>query len=261
MRRSAYLLICAAFVALAAGLWPWATRLYDEHQREAQVRDRASALAREVAAQKAEVAANKPRLLDEIKALQANGQHIDVMKMAARYRLAEDADMHAVYVRSAEYVSFQQLTARMEQLVAKSCTGIQAMQTAGVALTILYPDVKQASSEGWQTERLDIAPHLVQIRERLVEWSKAPAASPTKPTDPLAILRAAHTPRLLPQIQQTLLTAPDPSSLMCAWRVKGALVDAAQSKSVRRPFDMVIWFAPSANERTLEHDVLSLSLS
>lgn len=261
MRRSSYLLICAAFVALAAGLWPWASRLYDEHRRGTQVRDRAAALAQEVAAQKTELAANKPRLLSEIKALQANGQHTDVMKMAARYRLAEDADLHAVFVRSAEYVSFQQLTARMEQLVAKGCTGIQAMQTAVVALTILYPEIKQASSEGWQSERLDIAPRLGQIRGRLAEWSKPPPASTTKPTDPLGILRAAHTPRLLPQIYQTLLTASDPSSLLCAWRVKGVLADASQSAPVRRPFDMVIWFAPSANERTLEHDFLSLSLS
>ena len=260
MRRSGYLLICAALVALAAGLWPWASRLYDERQRETQVRDRAATLAQEVAAQKNELAANKPRLLSEIKALQANGQHADVMKMAARYRLAEDADMHAVFVRSAENVSFQQLTARMEQLVAKSCTGIQALQTAGTALSILYPEIKQASSEGWQSERLDIAPRLGQIRGRLVQWSKPPAASTTKPTDPLGILRAAHTPRLLPQIQHTLLTSNDPSSLVCAWRVKGTLVDASQSTPVKRPFDMVIWFAPSANERMLEHDFLSLSL-
>ena len=259
MRRASYLLFCAAIVALVAGLWPLAGRLYGEYQRDAQLRERASALAQELAAQKAHLLGNKQSVLNELKSLQASGRHADVMKVAARYRLADDADLHALFVRSAEQVSTQQLFARMEQLVAKSCTGIQAMQTASTVLSTLFPEVKQASSAGWASERLDAMTLLPQIRDRLKAWAMPPVAVAKSP-DKLAMVRAAHMPRLQAPIYQSLLTASDPGALMCAWRVKGAWPASEQPGAAMKPFDMVIWYAPSATERTLEHDVLSLKI-
>lgn len=268
MFRTRSLLICAALVAIAAGLWPVAGRLYDERQRAQQIKSREAAVAQEIAATKLELAANKSRVLSEMKALQANGQHLDVMKLAGRYRLADDADLHAVYVASAAQVSAQQLIARMSQLVAANCTGIQAIQTAGTVLSALYPDVKQVSTAAWVAERVDALSVLAKIRGRIQDWINPASASIGKlgelTRDKLSAARGMHTPRLLPSIAQSVMTAPDPSALLCVWRVQGdwpnaggASADAANTKG---RFEMLIWYAPSATERTLEHDVLSLKI-
>ena len=259
MRRASYLLLCAAIVALVAGLWPLANRLYGEYQRDTQARERANALAQEVSAQKAYLLANRQSVLDELKSLQASARHADVMKLAARYRLADDAELHALFVRSAEQVSTQQLLARMEQLVAKNCTGIQATQTVATALSTLFPDVKQASSAGWASERLDAMTLLPQIRDRLKDWAKPPTVA-AQFQDNLTKVRAAHTPRLQPPVYQALLTGSDPSALICVWRVKGTWPASGQPDAAMKPFEMVIWYAPSATERTLEHDVLSFKI-
>lgn len=259
MRRSTYLLFPSAVIVLAVGLWPFANRLYGEYQRDAQVRERASLVAQERAAQKANLLTNKQSVLDEAKSLQASGRHADVMKLAARYRLADDADLHAIFVRSAEQVSTQQLLDRMEQLVAKSCTGIQAMQTASTVLSTLFPEVTQASSAGWTSERVDPKSLLPQIRDRLKDWAKPPATD-AKSMDNLAKAQSAHTPRLLQPIYQSLLTASDPSALICAWRIKGSWPANERPQAAVKPFDILIWYAPSATERTLEHDVLSLKI-
>jgi hypothetical protein len=260
MPKTSYLLISAALVAIAAGAWPTATRLYAEHQRETQARSREAALAQEIAKQKSDIAANKPAMINELTALQQSGQHAEVMRFAARYRLANDPDIHAIFVRSAEYVSSQQLIGRMEQLVAKSCNGIQAIQTASASLSSLFPEVKTASSDGWLTERLDATALLPQIRARIKEWQRPPDASTKQSVDALAVLRREHSPRLLPQVQQSLLTATDASALLCAWRVEGAWPVSAAPDAVKKKFQMVVWYAPSATERTLEHDVLSLKI-
>ena len=259
MRRASYLLHCAAIVALAAGLWPLANRLYADYQRDTQAREGAHALAQEVSAQKAYLLANRQSVLDELKSLQASARHADVMKLAARYRLANDAELQAIFVRSAEQVSTQQLLDRMKQLVAKSCTGIQAMRTASTVLSTLFPEIKQASSQGWSSERVDPMSLLSQIRDRLMDWAK-PSTTDAMATDNLTKARNAHTPRLLQPIYQSILSASDPSALICAWRIKGTWPANEQPDAAMKSFDIVIWYAPSATERTLEHDVLSLKI-
>ena len=260
MPKTSYLLICAALIAIAAGAWPTATRLYAEHQREAQVRAREAAITQETETQQRYVADHKPALLSELAALQQAGKHADVMRLAARYRLANDPDVHAIFVRSAEYISSQQLISRMEQLVAKSCTGIQAMQTASASLSKLFPKVTAASTDGWSTQRLDAGALFPQIRERIKAWQRPPDAFSKLNVDALTVLRREHAPRLSPQVQQALLTATGASALTCAWRVDGAWPASAASDAAMKKFQMVVWYAPSATERTLEHDVLSLKM-
>jgi len=260
MTKTSYLLICGALVVIAAGAWPSAMRLYSEHQRETQARSREAALAQETASQKTYVAGNKQTLVNELTALQNSGRHAEVMRRAAGYRLANDPDIHAIFVRSAERVSAQQLISRMEQLIAKGCNGIQAIQTASASLSSLFPEVKTASSEGWGTQRLDTSAMLPQIRARIKDWQRLPLASGKQGVDALATLRREHAPRLSPQVQQSLLTAADPSALMCAWRVDGVWPESAAPNAAKKKFQMVIWYAPSATERTLEHDVLSIAM-
>jgi hypothetical protein len=260
MRLSHFALICAGLAALVAGGWPVASRYYESYQRDAKDRERTESLARQTAEVKAELAAKKNEVMRELGEYMAAGKYADALKLAAKYRLAGDADVQAIIGRAGAVLSGQQLVSRMEQLVAKSCTGIQATATATKVLTSAFPEVKEASTADWVSERLDVAALLPDVRARLRELAESANKSKT-PTqiNTLDRVRGSHSMRLQPTIYQNIAGAQDPSALLCAWRIKGKWPEAAANAKLK-PFDMVIWYAPSSNERTLEHDILRFTM-
>ena len=254
-------LIAAAIVAFAAGLMPFAQRWWDGRKFEqaalAAQAARAvqiSALARE---QSLLASANKNNIMKQLLQLQSTGQHSAVMHEAAKYRLADDPDIQNVYRISANEISNTQLLQRFRDLIATQCTGIQAQQTATVTMAVLFAADAPVSTSQWKYERLDSAHVLPLIRKRFVELMNAASDSKSSSdvSSPLARARAVHALRLQPLVATSLLNqAAEAAELVCAWRVRGTGAKAAHS------FDLTLWYAPSANERTLEYDVLALTL-
>lgn len=259
------ILILAAAVAFVAGLGPTALRWWDNRQQyeagsavqAAQVAQaaRVEELARE---QRAMVDANKTQILKLLTQQQSAGQHELVMQTAAKYRLANDADIQNLYRVSAQVVSNGQLLSRFRELVRSQCTDNQAQQTASAIMGGMFKEGAQLSSSEWNYERLDdaqVAPLiLVRIRELLSATNKV--QSNNAATTPLMRARGDHTPRLHPLVAFTLLNAQDgTSALACAWRVRGLASATVPS------FDLTLWYAPSSSERLLEHDVLELKIN
>ncbi len=258
MRLSHFALICAGVAALIAGGWPTAVRYYESQQRSAKDREREASLAQQTAEVKAELAAKKTDVMRELGVLMATEKYADALKLAAKYRLAGDADVQAIIGKAGSALSALQLISRMEPLIAKNCTGVQAIATAAKAVSLAFPEVKEATTAEWTPARLDVATLLPYIRARLQQF----ANTTSKPTNlaqapTIERLRGTHAVRLQPTIYQTIMNAQDPSALLCAWRVKGNLPDAAKKS---KPFEMVIWYAPSPTERTLEHDILKFEM-
>ncbi len=254
-------LILAAVVALAAGLGPTALRWWENREQYEAGRAAQAAQAAQTAKvdeltreQRAAVSANKTGILKLLTQQQSAGQHELVMQTAAKYRLANDADIQNLYRVSAETVSNGQLLTRFRDLVKSQCTGIQAQQTASAIIRSALSGDAQISTNQWQYERLDdsqIAP-LIQARVReLLSATSSNVSSNAAPT-PLMRARAAHTPRLHPLVAFTLINGTEGPALSCAWRVRSA--GASPS------FDLTLWYAPSSSERSLEHDVLALEL-
>ncbi len=257
-------LICAAVVAFAAGVGPTAVRWWDNREQFETARAAQAAQAAQKAQvdaftreQRAAVSAKKTEILALLTQQQSAGQHELVMQTAAKYRLANDADIQNLYRVSAETVSNRQLLTRFRDVVRSQCTGIQAQQTASAVIRSVLGGDAQVSSIQWQYDRLDdaqVAP-LIEARAReLLGTASNDVSSNAAPT-PLARARAGHTPRLHPLVAFTLLNPTEGSALSCAWRVRGARSGVVPS------FDLTLWYAPSSNERTLEHDVLALKLS
>lgn len=251
-------LVFAAVIVFAAGLGPSLLRWWDNRQEFEAGRAKQEAQAAKVDAltveQRAAVSANKTEILKLLTQQQAAGQHELVMQTAAKYRLANDADIQNLYRVSAETVSNGQLLTRFRDLIKSQCTGIQAQQTASAIIRSVLSGGAQISTSQWQYERLDdsqIAP-LIQARVReLMRATSNNISSNSAPT-PLMRARAYHTPRLHPLVAFTLINGTEGSALSCAWRVRSA--GASPS------FDLTLWYAPSSSERSLEHDVLALKL-
>jgi len=245
--------ICATVVASSMGM-----RWYDDYRSRRAVEQQAQAVRDETAAQVAALAREKPDVLRKLAALQAGGDHESAIKLASRYRLTNDPQIHAAYTASVRIVSDGQALARMSELLNKGCIGLQATTAARSMIVEAKLAPGPVSTDSWRAERLDSAAHLPAIRARLMEV--AVQTSSAAPDSMLARLRGDHAPRLQPSVMVAVLSQVDASKYVCVWRVTGELaVVPSQAAAPTRPFEMIIWFGPSATERTLEHDVLRVT--
>jgi len=259
MRRTSILFACLAVVVLAAGLVPAGSRWYAERQRETALERQRRAVLAQAQAQQSELATNKPQLLDELGALQAAGEHEKVLALAARYRLADDKEVQAFYARSAADVNLKQALARMAELAQTRCTERNAVDSARSAFAQAFTAAPSISSGDWSAARLDTAAFVEPIRTRvralIGSKDKSMAHEQARPDSMLDALRGDHAPRLHPAVLHQLLQDTQAQPALCVWRVSGTWVAAG---SAAKPFEMTLWLAPSATERTLTHDVLSL---
>ena len=259
-------LIAAAAVALAAGLIPFAQRSWDA-RKSAQAllsaqRVHATQVAEVEALSRTQlefVSAHKAEILAGLSQQQSAGQHGAVLLEASKYRLANDPDIQNLYRISANEVSNAQLFQRFRDVLLSQCTGIQAQQTAAATMSVVLGSDARTSTSQWQYERLESELVLASIRKRLVELMHATpdGRAPAGASKGLMQARASHSLRLHPLVAGKLLDAANPAeaaALVCAWRVRGSRADATQA------FDLTLWYAPSATERTLEYDVLALKL-
>jgi len=248
-------LVAGAAICVSLAAISFAQRWFSAGQADAARRAAGARVDVEVAAIRSELAADKLGIIARVRELQSKGDDLGAMRLASRYRLAEDADIQAAYSESVRRVSDQQAIARSADLVAKGCIGIQAIAVARTSIAQAKLTAGDVVTTDWRVERVDIASHLANIRDRLRQMAAAPVLSGT---DVLSRLRGDHLPRYQAAAVVAIMTEPDPSRLLCMWRVAGVVPPVADGKTPRK-FDMMIWFGPSATERTLEHDVLSVA--
>lgn len=236
------------------------SRWLDETRSRRASEQQSKAVADETAAQRGALAKDKPEVLRKLADMQAAGDHEGAIKLASRYRLAADAEIQAAYTRSVGKLSDTQTLARMSDLLTRGCVGIQAIAAARTMIDRARLAGEAVPTDSWRSERLDASEHFGAIRARLVELAEQkpiPAQNAL-----LARLRGDHAPRLQPRVMYAVLSnEPDASKYLCVWRVTGNLPssDTSGGRTIARPFEMVVWFGPSATERTLEHDLLRVS--
>ncbi|TAG78308.1 MAG: hypothetical protein EAZ24_06815 [Burkholderiales bacterium] len=255
MRSLRISLVLLGLAAVCAAAWPFIQRQYAAHQQAAAERARSEALAAQTSQLKSEFAAERVAIMKRLNSLVESKQYAEALKLASKYRATNDPELTALINTAGTALSGEQLLSRMQQLVAKSCTGVQAKVTASRLLAAAYPDVKDASTQDWSVERIEIEGVLPAIRKRLADVSTDAVAGSTNART-LQLLRGKHTMRLHPLVRDSLLRAPDGAQLTCAWRVSGTWPSASGSGQRLDGFTMQLWFAPSLTERTLEHDVL-----
>jgi len=249
------LFACLAVAVLAAGLVPAASRWYAERQRETAIERQRRAVLAQAQAQQSELTANKPQLLVELGALQSAGEHEKVLALAARYRLAEDKEVQAFYARSAAQVNLKQALARMAELAQTLCTERNAVDSARSAFAEAFPQAPSISTGEWSATGLDTAAFVESIRTRVRVLSKGRTHEQARPDSVLDALRGDHPPRLHPAVLHQLMQDTQAQPALCVWRVNGTWGAAGNPV---KPFEMTLWLAPSATERSMTRDVLSL---
>ena len=261
MRRSALFLFVAALMALFAGGWPLVSRLYEQQVGQYRQQALQQQLQQRAQAQRAELQLRKPDIMAELSRLQAAGAHQEVLALAARYRLADDADIRAVHARSAQQLSLAQTLDRLAELAGQQCTEDAVRGHLEDRFAEAEPSGARPDSLLWQVKRLEVVGAINPIKARLRTWQ---SAAPTghdhahaSASSTLELLRGDHTPRLHPAVAFSILQGAPVDRLICVWRVQGRAALGPLSRGQAKPFDLILWMAPSATERTMEYDVLS----
>lgn len=268
MRRSTLLLLCASAVALFAGLAPLATRWYQGYAEHARIEAQQADLQRQVQAQAAELQARKPEILAELTRLQSSGEHAMVITLAGRYRLADDAEVRAIHARSAQALNLRQTQDRMAALAAEHCTESSTRQMVESLFTEAYPGARMVSAQDWLLQKMVLSEFEEPIRSRVREWASVKPSEHAHShghshghepkASALDALRGDHAPRVSPAVIFSIMQGLRMEELACVWRVKGKVDLNHDGKSSPKPFDLVVWMAPSATERGMERDVLSV---
>jgi hypothetical protein len=257
MARS-HLLIAAGLIALIAGLAPSANRWWQGHRQQQRIDDARNKLASEATAARQALATQRDAILAELRSLQAAGQHDAVIALAARYRLADDKDVHAIYQQSANAVSLRQTLERMRALTAAQCQTATAVAAVRQLVQDNHPALRPIDTANWTAAPLPAVASLPAIQQQVRGYLSAPksevhsheSSPPTKPFT-AGELHRDHSPRLQPAVVAQLLDDAAAAAYACVWRVSGS------AGSPARGFDVVIWLAPAANEKMLDYDVLS----
>ncbi|MBN8558544.1 MAG: hypothetical protein J0L74_12875 [Burkholderiales bacterium] len=257
----------SAAIALAVGLGPMMSRLYQEHLRRDKVEQQQAQLQQEVARQTEALQANKPEVMAEIRALQASGQHDRVLQIASQYRLVNDADIRALYSQSAQEVSLRQTLDRMEAFASEHCNEATVRESIGAAFAEAYPDAPSGQASQWEIKRLDTSAHVSQIHRRIRAWSQLsvtvhdsekPGHSSLTAASTLEALRGTHRPRIQPAVAYMLMQGKDVARWACVWRVTGSFKPQITGPLPTRAFVLNMWLVPSATERGMERDILDI---
>ncbi len=267
MRRTPFLLACASAIALAAGLAPMASRWYHEHAQRARAEAQQAQVHQEAEAQKAELQARRPEILAELTRLQAAGAHDKALALASRFRLANDLEVRAISARSAQELSLRQTLDRMAVLATEHCTEPSARRMAETVFAEAYPEAGAQPAQAWTLQQLALPEFVEPIRTRIREWasiqhseSDAHGHSHTHEAaeSPLEALRGDHAPRISPAVGFAIMQGRQADGLACVWRVKGEAAIHEGDQNMHKPFEMLMWMAPSATERGMERDILSV---
>jgi hypothetical protein len=246
---------------MAAGLAPSASRWWQGHEQQQRVQQARDKLATEAAAQKEALANDRGTVIADLRMFQATGQHEKVIGLAARYRLADDKDVQAIYQQSANALSHRQTVERMRALAAAQCRPVVAIERVKQLVLENSPTFVDINTENWTATRLPTAGALGAIQQQVRTYLAGSALDRHAHDAPQHArrfvadeLRRDHTPRLHPIVVAQLLDNATAEPFACVWRVNGNIDAPATS---RGGVDVVIWMAPAANEQTLDFDLLS----
>lgn len=265
MRRST-LFFAAAVIALVLGAGPLLSRMYEHHVQQIEHDAQQQRLSLESAQLKAELQTTKPALLTELKRLQAEGLHQEVLAKASHYRLADDLDIRALYTQSAQELSLQQTLTKLARLAAEHCNDAAVRQHLETLMSVAQPSGTPANGSSWTVERLDLQEFMAPIRTQL----RAAAAAAQKPhqekhehaspADSVAeLFDVDDPPRVHPAVAFALMQGKTVDDQVCAWRVRGKADLGALTQNSAKLFDLVLWMAPSATEHGMEYNVLHIN--
>ena len=262
MRRST-LLFSAAAIALVIGGWPALSRVYHSYVQRQEQAARQQQLSQETAQLKAELQTSKPALLAELQQLQAAGMHQEVLAKASRYRLTNDPDIGAIYRQSAQELSLQQTLAKLERLAAEHCNEADVRRHLQETMSKVQSAGTASNSSTWTIRRLDtdafIAPiqsHLRATAARSKETEEHEHDSHIDSVDEL--FGVDHPARLNPALAYALMQGKPVAPQICVWSVQGEAALGALTQNAVKPFELTIWMAASATERSMEYNVLRI---
>lgn len=264
MRRST-LLFSGALIALLVGSWPFLSRIYNYNIQRVEQDEQQQHLSVESARLKAELQAKKPALLAELKQLQADGLHQEVLAKTSRYWLANDPDIRALHRQSAQELSFQQTLSKLAGLAATYCNDTVVRHHLEQVMAAVQPQEAVSGSSTWTIQRLDtkafIEPIQSQLRAAAAMVRSDGAHEHAHASDAASaaeLFGVDHPPRLHPALAYLLLQGKTVDHQVCVWRVHGQAALGALTHNVLKPFELVVWMAASASERNMEFNVLSI---
>lgn len=266
MRRST-LLFSAAAIALVIGGWPALSRVYHSYVQRQEQAARQQQLSQETAQLKAELQTSKPALLAELQQLQAAGMHQEVLAKASRYRLTNDPDIGAIYRRSAQELSLQQTLAKLERLAAEHCNEADVRRHLQETMSKVQSAGTASNSSTWTIRRLDTDAFIAPIQSHL-----RAAAARSKETEEHEhehehdshidsveeLFDVDHPARLSPALAYALMQGNPVGPQICVWSVQGEAALGALTQNAAKPFELTIWMAASATERSMEYNVLRI---
>ena len=262
MRRSTPLFSAAA-IALVIGGWPALSRVYHSYVQRHEQAARQQQLSQETAQLKAELQTSKPALLAELQQLQTAGLHQEVLAKASRYRLTNDPDIGAIYRQSAQELSLQQTLAKLERLAAEHCNEADVRRHLQETMSKVQSAGTASNSSTWRIRRLDtdafIAPiqsHLRAAAARSKETEEHEHDSHIDSVDEL--FGVDHPARLSPALAYALMQGKPVGPQICVWSVQGEAALGALTQNAAKPFELTIWMAASATERSMEYNVLRI---
>lgn len=264
MRRST-LLFSAAVIALVIGGWPALSRVYRAYVLRSEQAARQQLLTQETAQLKAELQANKPALLAELQRLQAAGLHQEVLTKASRYRLADDPDVRAIYTRSAQALSLQQTLAKLARLATEHCNDTEVRRHLQEVMATVQPPGTPPTSSTWTVRRVPadafIAPIQSQLRAAAAAASSTHEAEHEHDSPPTSVAELFHTDHdahLHPALAVALIQDHAVDKQICVWNVEGEATLGALTQNRVKPFELTVWMAASATERSMEYNVLRM---
>lgn len=264
MRRST-LLFSAAAVALLVGGWPSLARVYQHYSQRSEQNAQHQRLALESAQLKAELQANKPALLAELRQLQAEGLHQEVLAKASRYRLADDPDVRALHSRSAQELSLQQTLSKLARLATEHCNDTEVRRHLQEVMATVQPPGTPSTSSTWTVRRVPadafIAPIQSQLRAAAAAASSTHEAEHEHDSPPTSVAELFHTDHdahLHPALAFALMQDHAVDKQICVWNVEGEATLGALTQNRVKPFELTVWMAASATERSMEYNVLRI---
>jgi len=276
-RNARFALLAVAATLLVVGLAGPVRRALDDRERARASAALAEQVAREKAVVATDFAANRARILAEVRALIDRGETMQAMTRAGRYLSTGDAGVLELHREAANAESLRQRGEAYRTLVQRDCTdaavrkqvatmlaaSVEPGVTVGATLTVTRlaePEARETVltrlREPADPEREDtLHPHNVASPPAAGTHQSAGAQGARNvpvlqgPVDWVTRMRQDNRARPLPDYLITLQSAVA-GDATCAWRVVGRREQGSRAFA----FTMDVWMAPTPDGKGLAAD-------
>jgi hypothetical protein len=272
--KTSIAMLIVAVALLVVGIAGPARRAYDERERARATAALAERVAQERTVIAADYAANRDRILADVRAAIDRGDAAGAMALAARYVPGADDALRELHREAANTVSLRQRAEQYAALVRRECAEDLVRDRVTRMLAAAFN--AGAAAEGTplvrrlqRAEARDVV--LARIREPVdperedtlhPHGAAAPAAGSATapgpernvpvlkgPVDWVTRMRQDNRARPLPDYLG-MLYSPLANDVICAWRVEGRRRDGSRVFA----YTMDVWMAPTPDSKNLTAD-------